>query len=211
MKIYIADVTLPEIAYMEGLVSKARIDRSKKYKFEIDRRRSLGVEALLNYAVRSTYPSVPIPVRLMADEHKKPHLIGEHIEFSLSHSGNYAACVIADVPVGIDIERHRSDNQGVARRFFTRRECADITDDERFYTYWTLKESFVKAVGQGLSLPMNSFEVMLGKAGEPVAYTQHINEENYFGMTYSIEQGYSLAVCARGIKELPAEIEVAAL
>lgn len=216
MKIYVADVTIAELEYLEAHVSAGRIERSRKYKAEIDRRRSLGVEALLNYALREIDPSLSVPVRLKTDEHGKPHLImingqaGDDmsglIEFSLSHSGNYAACVLAPVPVGIDIERHKSDNAGVARRFFTRDECEDITDDERFYFYWTLKESFLKAVGKGLSLPMNSFSVTLDGKGGPAVYAHQVNEHAYFGKLYEMEAGYSLAVCAQECSDFPQEI-----
>ncbi len=216
MKIYVADVTIAELEYLEAQVSADRIERSRKYKAEIDCRRSLGVEALLNYALRETYPALAVPVQLGTDLHEKPHLIkaegqsesgiSEQIEFSLSHSGRYAACALASVPVGVDIELHKNNNAGVARRFFTRDECADITDEERFYLYWTLKESFLKAVGQGLSLPMNSFSVTLGGKGGLAAYSHQVNEHDYFGKCYEMEAGYSLAVCAQGISDLPEEI-----
>lgn len=216
MKIYVADVTTAELNYLEAHVSADRIERSRKYKAELDRRRSLGVEALLNYALQETYPFLSSPVKLEKDVHEKPHLISllgqtesggpNQIEFSLSHSGSYAACAIASVPVGIDIERHKSDNAGVARRFFTRSECEDITDDERFYLYWTLKESFLKAVGQGLSLPMNSFSVILNGKEKPATYVHQVNKHTYFGKLYEMEAGYSLAVCAQGISDFPSEI-----
>ncbi len=113
MKIYVADVTIEKLEYLEAHVSAGRIERSRKYKAEIDRRRSLGVEALLNYALRETYPSLSVPVRLETDGHGKPRLVTadgltgdgmpDPIEFSLSHSGDYAVCVLATVPVGIDI------------------------------------------------------------------------------------------------------------
>lgn len=216
MKIYVADVTNAELKYLEEHVSEGRIDRSRKYKAEIDRRRSLGVEALLNRALQEVDPSLSVPVQLEADKHGKPHLVTlsnrtendepRQIEFSLSHSGSYAACVLAPVPVGIDIEKHKNDNAGVARRFFTRSECEDITDDERFYHYWTLKESFLKAVGQGLSLPMNSFYVTLNPKDGSAVYTHQVNDHAYFGKYYEIETGYSLAVCAQECSEFPKEI-----
>ncbi len=216
MKIYVADITIAELEYLEAHVSADRIERSRKYKAEIDRRRSLGVEVLLNYALQETYPFLSVPVKLEKDVHEKPHLLSffdrtqsfepDRIEFSLSHSGSYAACAIAPVPVGIDIERHKSDNAGVARRFFTRGECEDITDDERFYLYWTLKESFLKAVGQGLSLPMNSFSVILNGKEKPATYVHQVNDHAYFGKLYEMEAGYSLAVCAQDLSDFPPEI-----
>lgn len=211
MKVYITDVTVPKIEYMETMVSKARIERSKKFRFEIDRRRSLGAEALLNRVLKDNFPQITVPVTLLADAYEKPFLKTEGeavtVSFNLSHSGNYALCAIGEHSVGCDIELRKENNAGIARRFFTKRECEHIADVDSFFTYWTLKESFVKAVGKGLSMPMNSFEVQIGEQGELISYLCDSIETQYIGKSFDEIDGYFAAVCAEASEQLPEEIQ----
>ena len=91
------------------------------------------------------------------------------MRFNLSHSGEYALLAVATGrEVGIDIEKTVvCDYLDVATEVFSPYECAALKEtpyDQRldaFYRCWTRKESFVKAHGEGLSFPMNGFDVSL--------------------------------------------------
>ena len=82
---------------------------------------------------------------------------------NLSHSGEYVALAVGDVPVGIDVE-HKSDNDfKVTKRIFTKRDQDYIFGDmleaeRRFRDIWTIKESFLKCLGIGISVPLSSFD-----------------------------------------------------
>ena len=82
---------------------------------------------------------------------------------NLSHSGEYVALAVGNVPVGIDVE-HKSDNDfKVTKRMFTKRDqdyiFGDMLDAERrFRDIWTIKESFLKCLGIGISVPLSSFD-----------------------------------------------------
>ncbi len=71
------------------------------------------------------------------------------------------------MPVGVDIEKIRPIDFAIAERFFTASEyrlLMDTAEQERlqlFYTLWTLKESYIKFVGKGLSIPLDSFAIEL--------------------------------------------------
>ena len=223
MKVYITDVTIPKIEYLEKLVSKERVERALKFRNEIDRRRSLSAEALLNHVLKENFPEIKVPVSLSIDEFEKPFLTGTDtimngetmpnaeilstVSFNLSHSGDYALCAIGTHSLGCDIERRKENNVGVARRFFTRKECEHIADVDAFFTYWTLKESFVKAVGKGLSMPMNSFEVQMGTDRAPVSYVCDSIETQYIGKNFDEIDGYFVAVCGETTEELPEKIQ----
>jgi 4'-phosphopantetheinyl transferase len=99
----------------------------------------------------------------------KPHLpASPPLEFNLSHSGGLATFAFTSgCPVGIDVEHIRPmpDLAAIAHRFFSREEAADLAalpHDQRelaFFLCWTRKEAYVKAVGGGLSAPLDQFRV----------------------------------------------------
>ena len=133
----------------------------------------------------------------------KPHLENHSdVFFNISHSGEYAVCAVGGCEMGTDIEKIRDVNLRVAKRFFSKSECAalDAQEDslkkETFFRIWTLKESFVKAVGTGMHTALNSFSVALepqGTGQTPVC--QVINGKKYFFQEYPLA-GYKMAVCS---------------
>lgn len=173
-------------------VSKERIDRAAKLKHETDRKRSISVEYLLNEMIKETYPEIKTPVILSYDEKGKPHLNDDSIYFSLSHSGDYVACIISDKPCGIDIERHsdRREYEKIAKRICTDREILQIQNKEDFYSFWTLKESALKAVGLGLALDMKKAEFIPDTAD---SFSAYIDGTIYSGKVIESPEGYSLS------------------
>jgi 4'-phosphopantetheinyl transferase len=91
--------------------------------------------------------------------------------FNLSHSGELAILAVGPRELGADVElvRPLEDLESVAHGFFSPREVADLhryTPEERlraFYRCWTRKEAYVKAIGEGLSIPLHSFVVSLSE------------------------------------------------
>lgn len=193
-------------------VSLNRIERASKIKHETSKKRSIAVEYLLNKLVEECREEriyncdkiKEIPVQLIYDDKGKPHMhldddsVGDgavkEIYFSLSHSGDYVACMISDRPCGIDIEKH-SDRpyEKIANRICTENERNDISSKEDFYTYWTLKESALKAIGLGLSLDMKKVQIKKqnNKDMENEYYTEL--DSTYSGNTLSAPDGYSLS------------------
>lgn len=109
----------------------------------------------------------PVSLAFAIEANGKPTLPGGP-SFNLSHSGGWAALAVTPTArLGVDIEAHRTVEAEVAQRFFSRSEQHDLAgvdgDDWRaaFFRCWTRKEAFVKAVGDGLSLPLDSFDVTL--------------------------------------------------
>jgi len=81
-------------------------------------------------------------------------------EFNLTHGGCYAGIAVGEAAVGVDIEPIEDFSMKVAKRCFTQaeREWAD-GDKEKLCELWTLKESVIKAAGEGFSVPLSSFSV----------------------------------------------------
>jgi 4'-phosphopantetheinyl transferase len=136
-------------------------------------------------------------------------------EFNLSHSGQLALVALTlGNPVGVDVERARevADADRLAERFFAAREYERyrmLPPHERsvgFLTCWTRKEAFIKAIGEGLSRPLASFEVTVDPR-EPARLLRidgHPGEEHRWSL-YAFEPaaGYIAAVATRARPALP--------
>lgn len=137
--------------------------------------------ALAHAAVRtvlSCYTGVAArDLCFIEDDFGKPALAGwgSRLSFNLSRTEGLAVlAVTSGRRIGVDVERiHPSGDEGdVARRFFSRRENRDLNALPRparpsaFFTCWTRKEAFVKALGQGLSIPLDAFDVSVAE-GQP--------------------------------------------
>lgn len=111
----------------------------------------------------------PADLRFDYGPQGKPSLRGGPA-FNLSHAGHWAALAVAEaqVDLGIDIEAHRQVERAVAERFFSASEVAALSGltgaawELGFFRIWTRKEAVIKALGSGLSLPLDSFDVTAG-------------------------------------------------
>ena len=138
-------------------------------------------------------------------ENGKPYLPEyPEVHFNLSHSGQIAAAVFADCEVGCDVELVERADMDLARRFFSKKEYQYLTGfmDERqrnqaFYRLWTLKESFVKAIGAGLMLPLDAFEILVKEDGQ-IAVCQSVDTASYRFLEYCILE-YQISVCLRTV------------
>ena len=112
----------------------------------------------------------PPPCRILPGG--KPVLEGrEDLHFSLTHCDGLAACLVAPAVCGVDAEAIRPLRARVLRRAFSPDEQAQVLGspcpDEAFFRLWTLKESYLKATGTGLSFPLARVPVALGPGGLP--------------------------------------------
>ena len=121
----------------------------------------------------------PGDVRFAYGPHGKPSLEFPDVplHFNLSHSGklaSYAFTVGCEIGIDIEVIRPVSEQESIVRRFFSEAECAEWMQldralrDEAFFLCWTRKEAFIKTRGEGLSIPLDSFQVSL-RPGEPAS------------------------------------------
>ncbi len=151
--------------------------RARRFVFEKDRRRFSAARVLLRTLLASYVGTDPAALRFTTGGHGKPSLEGwpPAPAFNVSHSQDVAVIAVSRAgDVGVDVEaiRKMDDGEAIAGRFFAPAEAdrlrgiAPELRDEAFFACWTRKEAFVKAIGEGLSHPLDSFEVTLGP-GEP--------------------------------------------
>lgn len=110
----------------------------------------------------------PAEVRFAYGQQGKPYLPGDPFHFNLSHSEELAAVAVAQRPVGVDVERVRplEDAAAIAERFFSPAECAALRSlpPEAFFHCWARKEAYLKARGDGLTHPLDAFDVAVDPA-----------------------------------------------
>lgn len=140
-------------------VSPHRQEVIGRHRNDEDRHRSLAATLLLDRLLRKRGLR-ECDMTYGENEHGKPYFEGINICLSISHSGHYAAVCIDDSEIGIDIESVRDVNMKIAERFFTDDERESIRCSDDFFRIWTMKESFIKAIGKGLSCPLGSFSVI---------------------------------------------------
>lgn len=178
---------------------RRRIDSMKH---ESGKALSLGVGVLLHKAL--TEMGVEEPDEVSMNEFEKPfYKEYPEIHFSLSHSGVMAMCAISDRPVGCDVEKIRERDLDIAKRFFTSEEYdliksqkTDELQTKMFFRIWTLKESFVKCIGTGLSTPLNEFSIIPDVHGK-ITLNQTISNSEYNFVELNLDDGYKYSVCVK--------------
>ena len=117
------------------------------------------------------------------------------IHFNLSHGEGVTACIVSDSECGIDCECVRPCRMRVAKRAFSAREQALLESaegdgrDMLFFRIWTLKEAYVKALGTGISYPMNSVTIIPSGSGIVS------DAEGWYFMQYIINGSAVVSVC----------------
>ena len=103
------------------------------------------------------------PRRILHPFGAKPRFAEPGVFFSLSHSGNYWVCALANAELGVDIQRFQPCRGDlIAGRFFHPDEVSWIKDrgEEGFFAVWTAKESYVKFTGEGITDDFAAFSVV---------------------------------------------------
>ena len=163
------------------LLTEEEIQRVARYRFEHLRHDALITRALVR-TVLSRYAKVDSRLwRFEKGERDKPEIIDPPLplRFNISHTKSVIVCAVAlEYDLGIDVEHvyRDSDVLGITDRFFSQQEISELfslsteaQQRSRFFDYWTLKESYIKALGGGLSIPLDEFSFHIGIAEEDEA------------------------------------------
>lgn len=191
-----------------SILSGDELERAGRFRFDEHRRRFVAARGILRHLVASTIGGKPEDVRFRYGAHGKPFVDGE-VSFNMSDSGSVAVYAIGiGREIGIDIEQVRAirDAGALASRFFAPREAETIlrssTDQQNaFFTCWTRKEAYIKARGEGLSMPLHSFEVSIAPSERPRLVSASIDplEVTRWSMdAFSPLPGYLAAIVTEG-------------
>jgi 4'-phosphopantetheinyl transferase len=158
---------------MLGLLSAKEKQRAFRYKFEKDRREFVMARGALRLITGGYLQREAQRVVFTENEFGKPALVnGKRFVFNVSHShGLILIAVAKNCAIGVDVEKVQElDHQAMAQRFFAKDErkmLQALTPSEQlqaFFLCWTRKEALVKAVGEGLSYPLDQFVVSVDPA-----------------------------------------------
>jgi 4'-phosphopantetheinyl transferase len=173
------DVDAAEQAELACLLSAEEVQRAARFLHSEHANRFVVAHARLRQQLASLLSMEPRDIRMIAGAHGKPALAEDlavsGLEFNLSHSGSVGLIGWAwGRAIGVDIEcwRPMHDESAVVRRFFSPSEVAayealaPALRTPAFFHCWTRKEAYIKAVGRGLGLPLDSFDVSVGDAND---------------------------------------------
>ena len=211
-----AQLELPsfQVQQLRGLLTEDELDRANRFSFEMDRQRFIAARGTLRSILSRYIPIYPSHLRFYYHQYGKPFLAPEFssylLNFNLSHSGSMALYAITqNMEIGVDIERIHSDfeYEEIAQRFFSVNDVAVLRTTptekkpEAFYNCWTRKEAYIKALGKGLSLPLDSFEVSFAPWESPLLITKAGPQERSLWTLLNLKPGpgYMGALAVKGI------------
>ena len=149
------------------LMSEQRREKVLAFRHEQGRKLSASAYMLLCKALNDVYGITEKPV-FEYSEHGKPLIVGHpEINFNLSHCRSVAACVVSSRPVGIDVEEVREYKDSLARYVLNDDEYAAVMSSSspasEFIRLWTMKESYLKLTGEGITRDLKTVLADTGK------------------------------------------------
>lgn len=204
------DLSEQEVKAFAQTLSADEISRAKKFTFANKYREYVVSRGLLRAALASLTSNRAKDFHFDYTEHDKPYLQSVDISFNVSHSHDFALVAIGlKRNIGVDIEKIREnvEYEKLAKRFFSGFEHAALMQvpkrqrERVFYTIWTRKEAFVKAIGKGIAFGLSEFDVSI-EADEPAALLRTRWDEKAVEKwklaNISVEDGYVAALASDG-------------
>jgi 4'-phosphopantetheinyl transferase len=204
----------PRAESLLDLLSDEEVERAGRFHFGRDRERFVRARGMLRTLLGRYLGADPAGLRFRSNDYGKPALAGEWegsgVNFNLSHSHEVVLYAFAlGREVGVDVEHVRPELAGddIAEHFFAAPEVEALrrTPAEAravtFFSCWTRKEAYIKARGEGLSLPLDSFAVSVDAEAREVALDARGDAEEgrrWTIVSLSPAEGYVAALAVEG-------------
>ncbi|MCD4679027.1 MAG: 4'-phosphopantetheinyl transferase superfamily protein, partial [Bacteroidales bacterium] len=193
-----------------SLLDENRRKRILKFVFPNDAQRSLLGDLMVRAFISKELNLKNSRITFNLSDKGKPYLTGyPNLFFNVSHAGEWVVVAFSENNIGIDVERIKKINYNVAELFFSKEENLNLNNLsgkeklEYFFDLWTMKESYLKYTGKGLSEPLNSFTVE--KTGSKLHLSHPSSKEKVFLKQYELDKGYKLSVCS-SVNDFPESI-----
>jgi 4'-phosphopantetheinyl transferase len=198
---------------LESTLADQERERARRFIFERDRDRYIAARGILRDLLGKYLHCAPRSIEFVYGPYGKPALASDALRpaicFNLSHSHGLAAVAIGqEREVGIDVELIRAEfaSEAIAKRYFSAREIDELSRlpaelrTEGFFLCWTRKEAYIKAKGDGLQIPLDSFDVSLSP-GRPATLSS-VDQPRWgiesFVPSLVSERRFAAAVVAEG-------------
>jgi 4'-phosphopantetheinyl transferase len=168
------------VAKLSSLLSQDEYQRAERFRRPTDRRRFIAGRGILRKIISAYLALAPGEVRFDYNKYGKPSISDDQnrgaLSFNLSHSNSMALYAVArGRRVGVDVEYMREDfaTLEIAERFFSKDEFEALKAEpidrrtKAFFNCWSRKESYIKAIGMGVSYPLDGFTVSLAPDAAP--------------------------------------------
>ncbi len=186
--------------------------RSDRFHFERDRAHYIAGRGILRRLLGQYLGCPPEDLRFESNKYGKPALTDRALDFNVSHSHGIALfAVTTRAQIGIDVEKVREDfgdYLSFSERFFAPGERAALralpieARHRAFFTCWTRKEAYIKARGEGISHPLDAFEVSVSPEDAPAVLKTvdgPMDAANWHLEELVPGGGYVAALAVRGI------------
>jgi len=195
------DMKENEFEKLLRLVSKEKKERIQRFHRYKDAQMSLLADVFMRKIICDKYNLDNKDITFIKGFNGKPKLDKPHndIKFNYSHSGDWVVCALGEWAVGVDVEKIKDIDIAIAERFFSKGEYEDLMKLEAdkqlnyFYDLWTLKESYIKWDGRGLSIPLQDFSFLI-KEDNSIEFQSEKENNNCFFKQYLIDREYKLSV-----------------
>jgi 4'-phosphopantetheinyl transferase len=207
-------VLAPQESRWHRILSADERRRAARFHFAKDRQHFAAARAILRLILTGYLEINPDQIDFRYSQKEKPYLAGRcsqsGIMFNVSHSGEVALYAFSrGIELGVDVERigREIEVESIARRFFSESEQRQLSNFpaaervEAFFRCWTRKEAYIKAIGEGLSLPLSHFDVSLQPDSEDalIATRPDSSEaKRWLLREVPAGPGYIAALCGRG-------------
>jgi len=183
---------------------KQRIERYRRFE---DAQRSLVGELLIRFLICKNLNVYNKNITFSSNQYGKPELLHhDHFHYNISHSDNLVVCCIHSLPVGIDVEKIQDFDSSIAKHFFSIDEYNYILNSENFnkndlfFRIWCAKESYIKALGKGLFIPLDSFSIKVVDENISLKENNAANNANKFSFKeYKLSSKYMIVACGQSI------------
>ncbi|WP_061996348.1 4'-phosphopantetheinyl transferase superfamily protein [Clostridium sp. ATCC 25772] len=203
--IYI-DLYKSNTLFFENLLCNDEVNKMNSFYFEKDKERFAITHGLLRILISKYLNLSNNKIKFEKDLYGKPKVVidDKNINFNISHSNNLIAFAFSNsATIGIDVEYNKNINDfnDIVTNYFHELEIenfnkvSNLKKQDIFYRYWTQKEAFLKATGEGLNRSLSSFYIQ-----NKFDNYYKVNDENYSGyiwniISFNILDNYTASIC----------------
>ena len=201
--IYLAkiDLSLPEEVYQRLLpmISQKNQERCRRFRLKADALRTLYGELMVRHVLIQHFSFANKDIEILQSAEGKPYVQGLPFHYNISHAGDYVVCAFSELPVGIDIEEISDIDLNLAKTVFSSYEYDALYRQDPsnrldyFFSLWTLKESYIKWLGDGMSVPLKSFSFRI--VGHQIYLEDAYRQAKPFFRQWQLA-GYKMSLCS---------------